>query len=227
MVIIVGASGKLGSYLAEKIACDYEVIGTYYANKPIDVHKNINYYYVDVCNEKSVREFVCQIKDKIEKIILINTVGITEDGMGHKMSESTWDKIINTNLKGIFLVCREILPIMRKQEWGRIINISSIVGQKGVPGTIAYSSSKAGIHGLTRTLAAENASKNITVNALALGYFNIGIINSISPNIRETIKNEIPMRRFGDPKNLVQAVRFLIECDYVTGTTININGGLL
>ena len=110
---------------------------------------------------------------------------------------------------------------------GRIINISSIVGQLGVPGTVAYSSSKAGVFGLTRTVASENAKKNITVNSLALGYFNIGIINTIAPEVQQQIKEKIPMGRFGDPKNIELAVRYLIDSDYITGTTIDINGGLL
>lgn len=124
-------------------------------------------------------------------------------------------------------MCRAMLPFMRQQEWGRIINISSIVGQVGVPGTVAYSASKSGLFGLTRTLAVENASRNITVNTLALGYFSVGMINVIRPEIQEQIKAKIPMKRFGDPHNVELAIRFLIECDYITGATININGGLL
>jgi NAD(P)-dependent dehydrogenase (short-subunit alcohol dehydrogenase family) len=115
---------------------------------------------------------------------------------------------------------------MRKQEWGRIINVSSIVGQMGVPGTAAYSASKGGILSLTRTLAAENAAKNITVNAIALGYLEIGMINVVPPDRRELIRETIPMKRLGSPRNLELAIRFLIECDYITGAVIDINGGL-
>jgi NAD(P)-dependent dehydrogenase (short-subunit alcohol dehydrogenase family) len=106
------------------------------------------------------------------------------------------------------------------------VNISSIVAQVGVPGTGAYSASKSGILGLTRTLAAENASKGITVNALALGYFSIGMIRVLSPEMQELVLQKIPMHRLGDPRCLTAAIRFLIECDYMTGTVLNINGGL-
>ena len=122
---------------------------------------------------------------------------------------------------------RALLPIMRQQEWGRIIYVSSIVGQMGIAGTCAYSASKAGLFGLTRTLAAENAAKNITVNTLSLGYFDVGMINVIKPDMREQIKEKIPMRRFGNHNALEAGIKFLIDCDYITGTTININGGIM
>lgn len=146
--------------------------------------------------------------------------------MAHRMPSDVWDKVIDTNLKGTFLFCRAMLPFMRKQEWGRIINISSIVGQIGIPGTIAYSTSKSALFGLTRTLAVENAAKKITVNVLALGYFDIGMISVIKHDLQERIKESIPLKKFGDPRNIELAIRFLIESDYCTGTVININGGL-
>jgi 3-oxoacyl-[acyl-carrier protein] reductase len=159
--------------------------------------------------------------------VLVNLAGISLDGMGHKMDESTWDRVVDTNLKGTFLMSRAILPFMRGQEWGRIINISSVVGQKGVPGTVAYASSKGGLYSLSRTLAAENATKNITVNALALGYFEVGMIGVLKPEVQEQVRQTIPMKRLGHPRNVELAIRFLIDADYITGTTININGGLL
>jgi 3-oxoacyl-[acyl-carrier protein] reductase len=227
MLIITGASGGLGKYLTEHLYKDYEIIGTYNSHKPQTRYEKTDFYQVNVCNSESIDQFVKEIEDRIQQVVLINMAGISLDGMGHKMDESSWDRVLNTNLKGTFLMCRGLLPIMRKQGWGRIINISSIVGQIGLPGTVAYSASKGGLFSLTRTLAAENVTKNITVNVLALGYFQVGMINVIKPEIQEQIKSTIPMKRFGDPKNLELAVRFLIESDYITGTVININGGLL
>jgi NAD(P)-dependent dehydrogenase (short-subunit alcohol dehydrogenase family) len=159
--------------------------------------------------------------------VLVNLAGVSVDNIGHKVREADWDLVVDTNLKGTFLMSQALLTIMRNEGWGRIINVSSIVGQTAVPGTVAYSASKAGIFGLTRTLAVELAAKNVTVNALALGYFEVGMINAIKPEIQDQIKAKIPMRRFGDPRNVEQAVRFLIEADYITGAIININGGLL
>lgn len=227
MIVITGASGGLGSYLIEHLAKDYEIIGTYNMHKPPSTDQVVGFYQVDVRDPDNVERFVFAVADKLNHVVLINLAGISLDAMGHKMSEATWDQVLDVNLKGVFLTCRAFLPFMRQQEWGRIINVSSIVGQMGVPGTVAYSASKAGLFGLTRTLAAENVAKNITVNALALGYFDVGMINVITPEIQEQIRAKIPMKRLGHPRNVELAVRFLIESDYITGSVININGGLL
>ena len=227
MIVINGASGGIGSYLVERLAEDYEVIGTYNTHKPPSADRAVEFYQVDVRDTDSIEGFVSAVTNQLQRVVLVNLVGISLDAMGHKMSEDTWDKVLDTNLKGAFLMCRALLPIMRKQEWGRIINVSSIVGQMGVPGTVAYSASKAGLFGLTRALASENAARNITANALALGYFDVGMIRVIKPEIQEQIRAMIPMKRLGNPRNVELAIRFLIESDYITGSTININGGLL
>jgi NAD(P)-dependent dehydrogenase (short-subunit alcohol dehydrogenase family) len=227
MIVITGASGGLGSYLVEHLGREYEIIGTYNKHKPKITGERVLFCQADVCDSGSVERFVSTVADKLKNIVLINMAGISLDGMGHKMEDTIWDRVMDTNLKGTFLMCRAFLPFMRKQEWGRIINVSSVVGQMGVPGTIAYSASKSGLFGLTRTLASENVMKNITVNVLALGYYEVGMIKVISPEIQEQIRASIPMKRFGHPRNLELAIRFLIECDYITGATININGGLL
>jgi acetoacetyl-CoA reductase/3-oxoacyl-[acyl-carrier protein] reductase len=226
VIVITGASGGLGSYLVDYLSKDHEIIGTYHARRPESHSASVRFYELDISDPRSVGNFVASTEPLMHNTVLINLAGISMDGMGHKMSESTWDSIVDTNLKGTFLMCRAILPLMRKQEWGRIINISSIVGQIGIPGTVAYSASKGGPFSLTRTLAAENAAKNITVNALALGYFDVGMIGVIPPERREAIRAAIPMQRLGNPRNLELAVRFLVDCDYITGAIMDINGGL-
>jgi NAD(P)-dependent dehydrogenase (short-subunit alcohol dehydrogenase family) len=227
MIIMTGACGGLGSYLVECLGRDFEIIGTFHTRKPTATNRAVGFHQVDVSDAGSVERFVGAVAEKLQRIVLINLAGISLDGMGHKLSEAKWDLVLNTNLKGTFLMCRAILPFMREQGWGRIINVSSVVGQMGVPGSVAYSASKSGILGLTRTLAAEVVMKNVTVNALALGYFDVGMINVLTPELQDQIKARIPMKRFGDPRNVEQAIRFLIECDYVTGSVINMNGGLL
>ena len=227
MIILTGASGGLGNYLIEHMGKDFQIIGTYNTHEPSQTDRVVSFYQVDTTDSSSVERFVTSVSDKLQKIVLINMAGISIEGMGHKMSDNTWDRVVNTNLKGVFLMCRALLPFMRQQKWGRIINISSVVGQIGVPGTVAYSASKSGLFGLTRTLAVENVLKNVTVNVLALGYYNTGMISVIPPEIQDTIKASIPMKRFGDPRNIELAIRFLIECDYITGSAININGGLI
>ncbi|MCX6842129.1 MAG: SDR family oxidoreductase [candidate division WOR-3 bacterium] len=226
MVVVTGASGGLGSYLVEHLSVDFEVVGTYYSHMPPAIPKAVGFYRVDVTDAECVVQFVNEIAGRLQKVILINLAGISIDGMTHKMSEQVWDRVLDTNLKGAFLMSRSLLRFMREQQWGRIINFSSVVGQIGIPGTVAYSASKAGLFGLTRTMAAENASKNITVNALALGYFEVGMINVLGPETKELVRATIPMKRFGHPSDVERAVRFLIESDYITGSIINMNGGL-
>ena len=229
MIIMTGASGGIGSYLIEHLSKDKddEIIGTYNTHKPEPTDRVVGFYQVDVTDSGSIERFTATVAGKLQRIVLINLAGISLEGMGHKMDEATWDRVVDTNLKGAFMMCRALLPFMRKQEWGRIINVSSIVAQMGIPGTIAYSASKGGLFSLTRTLAAENATKNVTVNALALGYFDVGMINVIKPEIQKQIRAKIPMKHFGHPRNIELAIRFLIECDYITGSIINVNGGLL
>jgi acetoacetyl-CoA reductase/3-oxoacyl-[acyl-carrier protein] reductase len=137
-----------------------------------------------------------------------------------------WGKIIEINLVGTFNVIRALLPEMRKNNYGRIINFSSVVAQIGIPGTSAYAASKSGLWGMTKALAAENALKGITVNSLNLGYFEIGMGEALSAELQRKIKEKIPTNEFGDKKNILNAVNFLIDSDYVNGTCLNINGGL-
>jgi len=226
MIVVTGASGGIGACLVEDLRADHEVIGTYLTHRPERDLENVTFFQLDVTNPSNIDGFVSTFRDQLEHVTLLNLAGVSLNGMGHKMSEGTWSEVIDTNLKGTFLMSRALLRFMRKEEWGRIINFSSVVAQVGVPGTVAYAASKAGIFGLTRTLAAENATRNITVNALALGYFNVGMIHTIRPDILEQIRDQIPMKRFGDPDVLVRAVRFVMECDYMTGSVIDINGGL-
>lgn len=233
-VVIIGASGGIGSYLMSELK-EYQTIGTYNSQNPFQSDWGNVYrertggqepqmYQLDVLQTNKVRSLVDMILPS--RIVLVNAMGISRDGMAHNLFLGDWDEVLDVNLRGAFVTCQAFLPRMREEGWGRIINLCSIVGQNGIPGTSAYAASKAGLEGLTRTLASENAKKGITVNALALGYFNVGMINTIPHGIAEKIKAAIPMGHFGHPRNVAAAIRFLIGADYVTGTTININGGL-
>ncbi|OQA50537.1 MAG: 3-oxoacyl-(acyl-carrier-protein) reductase FabG [Bacteroidetes bacterium ADurb.Bin302] len=132
------------------------------------------------------------------------------------------------NLIGTFALINALLPLMHENGFGRIINCSSVLAQKGVAGTSAYAASKSALNGLVKCLAVENAAQGITINNLCLGYFNIGMTQNDVPEIvREKIKKQIPSHTFGDPQNIYLAIKFLIEADYVNGTSIDINGGLI
>lgn len=226
MVIITGASKGIGKYLFDKFIEAGEIVyGTYNSTYPKTEHEEY-YTKVDISNYSDVINWIEIIKSKITKLILINCAGNNYNSFAHKADIAKWSKIVEVNLIGTFKVINAVLPIMREQEYGRIINLSSVVAQIGVPATSAYSSSKAGLWGLTRSIAVENATKGITINNLNLGYYNIGMISQVPDEYQKILKEKIPTRDFGDPENIFNAVKFLIETDYISGTSIDINGAL-
>lgn len=160
--------------------------------------------------------------------ILVNNAGITRDSLLLRMKDEDWDAVINVNLKGVFLCSREAVKIMAKQRSGRIINIASVVAFMGNPGQANYSASKAGIVGLTKTIAKEYASRGITSNAVAPGFITTAMTDALPENVREEMKKAIPMARFGTIEDVSNAVLFLASpgSSYITGQVIHVNGGM-
>ncbi len=225
-IIITGASKGIGNFLATHFFLKgNSVFGTYNSTEP-ELNLGYNMSKVDVSNYEQVELWIQSIQLKSRKIVLINAAGISYNSFAHKADPDKWLEVININLFGSFNTCRYILPLMREANYGRIINFSSVVPQLGVIGTSAYAASKAGLWGLTKTLSIENATKGITVNNLNLGYFNIGMIKDVPEDMQKLLVQKIPLQTFGDPCNIINAIEFLIESDYTTGTSININGGL-
>ena len=172
------------------------------------------------------------IKDAFAKAgrvdILVNNAAITKDGLALRMKKDDWDAVIGANLTGAFLAIQQVLQPMMKERWGRIINISSIVGETGNPGQANYVASKAGLIGLTKSLAQEMASRNITVNAVAPGFVDTDMTAALSEELRKRMLEHIPLKRFGKPEDIAAAVRFLAseEAGYITGAVLNVNGGM-
>ena len=160
--------------------------------------------------------------------ILVNNAAVTKDGLALRMKKDDWDTVISTNLTGAFLAIQQVLQGMMKTRWGRIINISSIVGETGNPGQANYVASKAGLIGLTKSLAQEIASRNITVNAVAPGFIDTDMTASLSDQLKENMLAHIPLKRFGRPEDVAAAVKFLAseEAGYITGAVLNVNGGM-
>ena len=160
--------------------------------------------------------------------ILINNAGITRDTLVLRMKDADWDAVINVNLKGTFLCSREAIKLMVKQQSGNIISISSVVAFTGNPGQVNYSASKAGIVGLTKTIAKEYASRGIKANAVAPGFIQTAMTEAIPEKIREEMKKNIPLGYFGAPEDVANAVIFLAssDADYITGQVLHINGGM-
>ena len=227
MIIITGASRGIGKYLFEKFWEGEEIVyGTYHTTQP-NTDKIDFLTKVDISNHSDVQNWIDTIKNKMKEVILINCAGINYNSFAHKADINQWGNVINTNLIGTFNVIREVLPIMRESSYGRIINLSSIVAQTFVPGSSAYAASKAGLWGLVRSIAIENSRKGITINNLNLGYYNLGMISEVPKEYQDILKKKIPSGNFGEPKNILNAIKFLIENDYINGTSVDINGGLL
>jgi len=160
--------------------------------------------------------------------ILVNNAAVTKDGLALRMKKDDWDAVLATNLTGAFLAIQQVLQGMMKERWGRIINISSIVGETGNPGQANYVASKAGLIGLTKSLAQEIASRNITVNAIAPGFIDTDMTAVLSDQLKQNMLTHIPLKRFGKPEDVAAAVKFLAseEAGYITGAVLNVNGGM-
>ncbi len=183
----------------------------------------------DVSDAKSVDGLFERAKAELGRVdILVNNAGITRDGLLLRMSEDDWDAVLDANLKGTFLCTRAAAKVMIKQRAGRIINVTSIMGQIGNPGQANYSASKAGIIGFTRTVARELGSRNVTVNAVAPGFIDTQMTDAVGEQTRETLLSKIPLGRLGSPEDVGAVVAFLASdaAAYITGQTLTVDGGM-
>lgn len=179
-------------------------------------------------SEEVIRIFDNVAKELGRLDILVNNAGITKDGLLMRMKEEDWDSVIDVNLKGVFLCSKEAVKVMARQRYGRIVNISSVVAFMGNPGQANYGASKAGIIGLTKTIAREYASRGITSNAVAPGFITTAMTDALPENVKDEMKKTIPMSRFGTTDDVANAVIFLSSpySGYITGQVIHINGGM-
>ncbi len=186
-------------------------------------------YPLDVASEEAIKATVKQIAADLGKVdILVNNAGITRDGLLMRMKRADWDDVINTNLTAAFLLTQAAISGMMKQRWGRIINITSIVGQTGAAGQANYAASKAGLIGFTLSVAREVASRNITVNAVAPGYIATAMTDVLTDEQKQAITAQIPLGRQGTDADIANAVVYLAsnEAGYVTGHVLDVNGGM-
>jgi 3-oxoacyl-[acyl-carrier protein] reductase len=184
---------------------------------------------VNIANENEVVNFFKEIIDKTGRIdVLVNNAGITKDGLLVRMKEQDWDAVLNINLKGAFTCTKIAAKLMMQQRYGRIINMSSVVGVTGNPGQANYSASKAGLIGLTKTAAKELASRGITVNAIAPGFIETDMTASLSEKARDAMLSQVPMGRAGQPEDIAATVSFLASesASYITGQVIHVSGGM-
>ncbi len=187
-------------------------------------------YIIDVSKSDQVDSVVERIIGQHGKIdFLVNNAGVTRDALLMRMKEKDWDTVIAVNLKGVYNFSKAAIRSMARNRFGRIVNISSVVGLMGNAGQSNYAASKAGVVGFTKSLAREVAARNVTVNAVAPGYIATSMTESLPESVKKDFISIIPMKRFGKPEEVAQAVRFLLseEAAYITGQVISVNGGML
>ena len=186
---------------------------------------NSTWVAINLSSSDSIKEAFAKA-GKID--ILVNNAAVTKDGLAVRMKKEDWDSVISTNLTGAFLATQQVLQHMMKARWGRIINISSVVGESGNAGQANYVASKAGLIGLTKSLAQEMASRNITVNAVAPGFIETDMTAVLPQEVKDKMIGHIPLKRFGRAEDVAAAVRFLAseEAGYITGAVLNVNGGM-
>jgi len=223
MILITGASGGIGKELIKHFSLHDIVYGTYYSRKP-DVCVD-NCSKVDISDYSQVINWVSSLK--LKNVTLINCAGINYNSFAHRSDIDKWKEVIDVNLIGTFNVIRSVLPIMRDQKYGRIINISSVLADKGMIGTSAYSASKSALKGLIKAISLENALCNITINNIELGYSKFGMIEQIPYRKMSAIIDTIPSKKLCSIVDIVNTIEYLMNTTYINGTSIKLNGGLI
>ena len=236
VAIVTGGTRGIGAAISKALhAAGYKVAATYHSNdeaaEKFKAETGVHVYKWNVASYDESVAGVAQVEKDLGPVdILINNAGITKDGVFHKMTADQWYGVINTNLNSLFNVTRPVIEGMRERGFGRIINISSLNGQKGQTGQTNYSAAKAGDIGFTKALAQENASKGITVNAICPGYIATEMVKAVPKDVLDkAILPHIPVRRLGEPEEIARCVVFLAadEAGFITGSTLTANGGQL
>ena len=232
--LITGATGGIGLAIVEVLSKKFNLILVARNEKKLDEisSKNNSILKCMKCDLSDVNEIKVLtekiIKDKINVDILVNNAGINNDSLFLRMNSDKWEDVIKTNLTSNFHLTNQISKLMIKQRWGRIINITSVVGHTGNLGQANYSASKAGIIGMSKSIALELAKRNITVNCISPGFIESNMTDLLSENQKESILKKIPLESIGSPYDVAYCVNFLAseESRYITGETIHVNGGL-
>jgi len=238
-VIVTGGSRGIGKAIALRYAKEgYNIAFSYrskdeeaFAVKELLENKGVNVYIkkFDVSNSGACKEFVNEVNEKFERIdVLVNNAGITKDNLMVRLSDEDFSDVIDVNLKGSFYMAREVSKFMLRQRFGSIINMSSVVGIMGNAGQVNYSATKAGVIGMTKSLARELAKKNIRVNAIAPGMIETDMTDVLGEDAKKKISDSIPLKEMGKPEDIANVAYFLgsDESRYITGQVISVDGGM-
>jgi 3-oxoacyl-[acyl-carrier protein] reductase len=223
LALVTGASRGIGHAIAEELRrLGANVVGT---STTEEGARKVNGRVLDVRNAEQCEALV---KELGEVAILVNNAGITRDNLALRMKDAEWDEVIQTNLQAVFRLSRAVMRGMMKARWGRIINITSVVGASGNAGQANYAAAKAGVVGMTKSLARELGSRNITVNCVAPGFIDTDMTRALSDEQKKALLANIPLGRLGTPQDVAAAVAYLASPggDYVTGAVLHVNGGM-
>ncbi|MGA7413106.1 MAG: 3-oxoacyl-[acyl-carrier-protein] reductase [Bryobacteraceae bacterium] len=238
VVLITGASRGIGKACANVLAAGgYRVVlAARSLDKLEEVAAGIRaggseafIVEMDLASKDSIAQAIDKAAREFGRIdILVNNGGITKDGLAVRMKQTDWETVLTTNLSGAFYAIQQVLQGMLRERWGRIVNISSVVGEMGNPGQANYVASKAGLIGLTKSLAQEVGSRNITVNAVAPGFIETDMTHGLSDELKKKMVDNTPLRRMGTAEDVAQAVKFLVsdEASFITGHVLDVNGGI-
>ncbi len=236
--LVTGASRGIGKACAQALAAaGYRIV---LAARSVDkleevaadlraAHNEAFVVAVDLASADSIKAGFSRAAKEFGRIdVLVNNAGVTKDGLAVRMKPADWDLVLQTNLTGAFVCIQQVLPAMMRERWGRIVNISSVVGEMGNPGQANYVASKAGLIGLTKTLAQEVGSRNITVNAVAPGFIETDMTHGLTQELKQKMVDNTPLGRMGSPEDIASAVKFLVsdEASFITGHVLDVNGGI-
>ncbi len=239
IALVTGGSRGIGRAICLKLASLGATVGINFVANPVAAQETLQQIQAldgkgflarfDVADAEAVQENIKEFINTYGRIdILVNNAGITRDGLMARMKETDWDSVLDTNLKGAFLCSKAVMRSMMKKRWGRIINVTSVVGFVGNSGQVNYGAAKAGLTGLTKSMARELAGRNITVNCVAPGYIVTDMTEGLAEDVQAALKAQIPLGILGTPEDVAASVGFLASADagYITGQTLHVNGGM-
>ena len=233
-ILVTGATGGIGNSIVKKfVSLNADVLATGTNSEKLDElrvkYPNINVLKFDISEHERIEEFVENVNSQLKGIdIIINNAGINRDNISLRMKSEEWQKVIDTNLTSTFYICKYGIKKMLKNKYGRIVNVTSIVGHTGNLGQSNYSASKAGMIAMSKSLAIEYAKKNITINCVSPGFIQSNMTDNIVESIKAALTSKIPMSRLGTGDDVSNAIAFLCSdsASYITGETIHVNGGM-
>jgi acetoacetyl-CoA reductase len=237
VAVVTGGSRGIGAAIAKELARKGATVVINYNNSHEHAEKVVEEIramgrtamaiQADISAAEPTKVFLETVLEKYGRVdILVNNAGITRDRSFRKMSAQEWHQVIDTNLSSVFNTCKVVIPVMVDQKFGRIINISSVIGQSGGFGQSNYAAAKAGLIGFTKSLALETARAGVTVNALCPGFTATEMVAEMPETVQEAIISQIPMKRLGKPEDVARGVIFMCESEYMTGQCLNLNGGI-